>query len=253
MEHVTNPINTATDKQQPLIMQDATRAEVTFPHVSLRSDSPPLRIGLTLKKQITSVPEIELAPDELPGLVQLVSEARAIREFPERERPRRLMELLRSKVTYSYATTLAELAETQPELVNRVQANNRSIPAINIGLLREAVRLGYANCSPLTIGLLILGKEAGLEGAFLGNAPGAGKRKAGMAEDPNPIVNIIRPDTHEGLFKSDSNYGVSIPAAHAWAEFRMSDGKWIPVDPSTQLVGDTPEGLQILRDAHYQA
>lgn len=55
------------------------------------------------------------------------------------------------------------------------------------------------------------------------------------------------------LCKSDNNYGTNIPVAHAWVEFRMNDNTWLPVDPSTELVGDTEEGMATFQAAHYQA
>lgn len=72
-----------------------------------------------------------------------------------------------------------------------------------------------------------------------------------METNTGVIKNIQRTDINEPLFKS-----VAIgetPEAHVWTEVQLSDSSWIPVDASTMLVGDTPEGLQIFKDANYLA
>lgn len=65
------------------------------------------------------------------------------------------------------------------------------------------------------------------------------------------VKNIKRSDREENLFKS---VAIGEPtAAHMWTEVQMSDGTWIPVDPSTNLVGDTQERMALFQEANYMA
>jgi hypothetical protein len=216
---------------------------VDIPHVNLDPSKAPLEFSVTLSKESTRLPEMPQIEDELSAVREMLGEARELRSLPEEERPRQLMEILRSRVQYSYADTLAELDSSDTERAQAIRANN-GLPLLQLSSLRNAVKLGYANCMPLTAGMLTLGREAGLDGAFLGN---------GLDEGPNPLKNIRRSDTQQLLFRGDSNEGAHIPAVHAWAEFKMSNGVWLPVDPSTELVGDNDTEMQIFRDADYHA
>jgi transglutaminase-like putative cysteine protease len=65
------------------------------------------------------------------------------------------------------------------------------------------------------------------------------------------ITNILRSDNGEPLFKM-TKVGEKAPP-HAWVEIRTSSGKWIPVDPTTNLVGDTQEGVDMFKKANYMA
>jgi hypothetical protein len=72
-----------------------------------------------------------------------------------------------------------------------------------------------------------------------------------MNSEQGTIKNIERIDSKEKLFKS-AEIGGAV-SGHTWAEVKLSDGRWIPVDPSTKLVGDTPENLEMFRQANYMA
>lgn len=205
-------------------------------------------IPVKVKKEVTLVSEDINLDKESPELKDLICKARNTRTLPERERPRHIMNLLRERVDYSFERKLFELEKNDKDLVQAVRRNNRS-PVIEILALREAVRLGYANCNTMTISMLILGKEAGLEGAYLTNAPQMGNRDG---FDPNPIINIIRNDTRQKLFREYEAYE-NFPEGHGWAELRTSEGEWIPVDPATQLVGDCEAGMDTFRKARYRA
>lgn len=222
--------------------------ELFFPYVNLEPKKEPLSLFITLRKGITSISEAH-SKEESSILEEMLKKARQLKTIAKRDRPRKVMEILRSHIKYSYEKTLSDLEASYPERVNAIRENN-NMPFVQLSTLKNAAELGYANCGPLSIGMLILGKEAGLEGAFLGNASDLGKTKS---KDPNPIKNIIRSDTGEAIFKSGSPIGANIPAAHAWVEFKMDDDKWIPVDPSTELVGDTKEGMEIFKEANYRA
>lgn len=217
------------------------------PETLVREDNPSI-ISVTVKKEVTSVPEeidLDQEPQELRDLIYKV---RSLRTFPERNRPRQIMDLLRKKIDYSFETTLLELGKDDRDLPQAVRRNNAS-PLIGASVLREAVRLRFANCNALAISMLILGKEAGLEGAYLTNAPYLGEK---FGEDPNPIRNVLREDTNQKLFR-EYEINQNLPEGHSWVELRTRESEWIPVDPATKLVGDSEEELEIFRRANYKA
>jgi hypothetical protein len=224
--------------------------EISMPDISLEIGGDPLVFSVTLQKEVTSLKPEEPVGDELPALQDMLTAAKALRAIPEQERPRQIMELLRSRVQYAHQGAIKKIEESDQQLATEVRDFNGFPPLLQLSTLRRAVQLGYGICGPLSVGMLVLGKEAGLEGAFLGNSPRAGKASG---DDPNPIKNVIRLDNNQPLFKGDKNYGHSIPVAHSWVEFKLSDGTWMPVDPSAELVGDTEKGLQTFKAANYRA
>lgn len=236
------------------VNQEADAFTVSSPHVDLASEGDPLRFSITLEKIATPIDQgtvIEniTIDNKSPKLQEMYRQARALREIPERERPRQILELLRSNVQFAYEDVMSEVAKGDPEL-SRWVAENTGIGSSNYKplSLSEVVDSGYAVCRHLSVAMLALAKEAGMEGAYLTyTSPISAK------VEPNPkylIKNVIRKDTNQPLFKSITT-GEAVWGGHAWVELRTSDGNWIPVDPSTQLVGDNPEGLETFRDANY--
>jgi hypothetical protein len=233
---------------EPQVQLNGRAVEISFPHLALEPGADSVNVSITLQKEVTPMNEEAPVENELPAVQEMIEAARALRDLPEAERPRKVMEILRGQIDYPYRTVVEDLKQTDPERAAQLEKVSAEFQLVQLSTLREATRLGYGNCMPLTTGMLVLGREAGLEGAYLTNAPGRDK-----AKDPNPIKNVIRMDNQQPLFKGDQNYGENIPVGHAWAEFKLSDGRWMPVDPSTQLVGDTDEGMEVFRQANYRA
>lgn len=166
-------------------------------------------------------------------------QAEAIKELPEEERPAALLHLLRDSVHYAYNDVLAKVAETDPDLAEWVAKNTGldSHQTSNVPL-SELFGKGYGVCRHLSVAYLYLAQKAGLEGCLMNCEQGI-------------IKNIERSDSKEKLFKS-AEIGGPV-SAHTWAEVKLSDGRWVPVDPSTKLVGDSPENLEMFRQANYMA
>jgi hypothetical protein len=92
---------------------------------------------------------------------------------------------------------------------------------------------------------LVLAQEAGLQGNYCG----------GMTT----FTNLSRKesdyqanDNRPALFRSVEE-GRTVDEAHAWIEVRVltktGETKWVPIDSSTQLVGDTEKRLRTFLDA----
>lgn len=74
--------------------------------------------------------------------------------------------------------------------------------------------------------------------------------KALLQCDGDTITNIIRTDNDEALFKSTGS-DKKLAEGHVWVEIKTTDGRWIPVCPSTGLIGDTEEGLAMFKNANF--
>lgn len=236
-------------KRQFVFKKENGAIAVTHPLVDLASEREPLRFAVTLEKvptQINDGVEVEsiTIDRKSPKLQGLYQQAQALRSIPERERPRQLLGLLRSNVHFAYTDVLDEVAKTNPKLAQWVAENTGiSSSSSRPQSLSEVVDKGYGVCRHLSVAMLALAKEAGMEGAYLTYGP---------TPDPQYLMENVLKDDSQPLFKmmspGDKYYG-----GHAWVELKTSDGEWIPVDPSTQIVGDTLQGMELFRKANYRA
>lgn len=253
MEHADTP-SSETPNAEFLITNRGSVMEISSPLIDLTSEGDPLRFSVTLEKVLTPISQntvIENITLDTKSLkVQgMITQARALRDIPEREKPRRILQILRSNIHYAYNDVLEDIAKTDPELAKWV-AENTGVRSSSTRPLTfsEIVDKGYGVCRHLSAGMLLLAKEAGMEGAYL-------TYSGPIFDKPDPkymIKNVSRRDNGQPLFRGDE-IGKPVWEGHAWVELRTSSGEWIPVDPSTQLVGDTPEGLETFRDANYIA
>jgi len=250
MPEATGIAETELLKNKLTIKNEGGVIEVSNPHVDLSSEGEPFRLELTLDKIPTQIEEGAIIKAitidrESPKLQEMLRQAQELTDIPEREKPRKILEILSSNVQYAYNDTLAELAETDPDLAQRVTNNIEDTYVRPTPLtLSEIVDSGYGVCHDLAVAMLVLGKEAGMEGS-LQVYPGIRTDEAKYA-----LKNVIRKDNGKPLFKGN-NPGEIVHPGHVWVEFRTSDGEWIPVDPSPQLVGDTKEGMETFYDANY--
>ena len=239
--------NTESKKEEIEILFTKKHASVLFRELNLTSQntfSP--EIELTVEKQPIKIIEGESYADNIILIDQenekmrsIASEAELLLESPESERPRKVLDLLRSKMHYAYNDDVERLRENEPELAVWIEKNT-GLKALNVKNvpLSELIEKGYGICGHLSVAFLWLAQKAGLNGVLL-------------KSDHGVIKNIKRKDNGQKLFNS-FEFGNSV-SAHHWVEIKKSDGKWIPVDPSTKLVGDSEQGLAIFREANYRA
>lgn len=220
---------------------------VLFKHLELDTNTPcSPEVKVVVEKQPIVIEEGKsyanfsvLIDKETEKVHNLVLQAEAIKNLPEHERPAAILNLLRDNIQYAHKDVLEKVSETDPELAQWVAKNTglNSFSTMNVPL-SELVEKGYGVCRHLSVAYLYLAEKAGLEGCF-------------MNSDSGTIKNIERTDTKEKLFKS-TEIGKPV-SPHSWIEIKLSNGQWIPVDPSTKLVGDSPEKLEMFRQANYLA
>lgn len=228
------------------LVKSETGIVTKFPSLSLSAESP---VSPSVKVTVEKLPlpmEVGklyghsdvLFDQETENMQRLASQAEALNSLPEDQRPRELLKLFRSNVHYAYNAVVSELTKTNPELAEWVSKNTGlDSSGGNQVKLSDIIDKGYGVCRHLSVGYLWLASKAGLEGTL-------------MVSGSSGITNIQRTDNGEYLFKS-ADIGQEV-GAHAWSELKLSNGRWIPVDPSVQLVGDTEEGLEMFRKARYE-
>lgn len=255
MTEVEGDLQNETQKSEFAVRNENGLFEVSSPFVDLSSEEEPLKFAVTLEKVPTLVEDgIELygitIDRDSPKLKEMLKQAEALKGLPEKEKPRRILELLRSNIHFAYNDVLEKVAKTDPELAKWV-AENTGINSSSAKpvTLSEIVDKGYGVCRHLSVAMLVLAKEAGMEGALLTQSSGILHKT-----DLKYLArNIIRQDNNEPLFKLIEVGKTIENVGHAWVELRTSGGEWISVDPSTQLVGDTQEGLDTFKEANYRA
>ena len=220
------------------IEKDQNLARVIFKHLELSAKNPNSpEIKIVVEKQPIVIEEGKsyanssvLIDPETPRVHEIVTQAEKIKRFPENERLIELLKLLRQHIHYAYKDTLEKVAWADPELAKWVSENTglslSSGQTTNVPL-SELFEKGYGVCRHLSVAYLYLAQKAGLGGCLMTASPGV-------------IKNVERHGSKEKLFRSYKT-GEPINDAHAWVEVKLSDGRWIPVDPSTRIIGDTPE------------
>lgn len=166
--------------------------------------------------------------------LSLMEEAKKLEELPEEERLSALLELVRSKLTYPYPDVMAEAGANNPELKEWLEKRFVSNDIWKLEL-NEFLKKGYGDCKIMATAYLVAAQAANMKGIYANSA--------------GTLKNIRRPDTGKPIFKS-VELDRDLASAHAWAEIQLSDGKWIPVDPATNMIG-SDEMLETLRESGY--
>lgn len=224
---------------------------ITSPFVKVDAQKDPYMLELTIQKQLTpiglgTIIESITIDDQSSKLKRMTEEARVLTDLPEKQRQRPLLAIVGQNMKYAYPWVMEQLANDDPELAASVDEKTslKSWPSTLL-TLSEVVDLGYGICRHLSVVMLVLAKSAGLQGAHMAYQP--------IPDDPTSnIINVVRKDTGKPLFLS-IGAGEPFARGHTYLEILMGSGEWIPVDPTTGLIGDTEDGLATFKEANYQA
>lgn len=228
--------------------------EISIPHVDL--DSEQLNSGLVFEIELKKIPcnfeegesvghgsqalIIDLKTNPTEKSEAMIQAAHEIGQLPAEERPRKIIELVRSNVQYAYKLVIENLKQTDPGLAKWVE-ENAGIGVWKPQSASDIVKAGYGVCKHLAGLAVILAQEAGLECSLDVQNP---------ANSNEALQNITRPDDGERLFKSYDEGQSLGTTSHAWVSF-LVNGNWIPADPSTNLVGDNSDELAAFDKANY--
>lgn len=169
---------------------------------------------------------------ETEKMQSIVDEVKKFQDLPEEERLSKILETLRKYVKYPFKKDNDNLKSENPELAEWVEENVLT-DAIKIMNLSDTFEKGYGICGNLSLAYLYLAEKVGLKGVILNS---------------EVIQNINRADNNEQLFKL-VDVGERAPS-HFWCEIELSNGEWVPVDPSTNLIGDK-NGIEDFKKANY--
>lgn len=175
--------------------------------------------------------------DETLGLLK---EAERLRDLPEEQRLEALVDLVRSKLAYPYVEVMEEAQTRNPELTKWFEKRFGKNPSIWKLELNEFLKKGYGDCKIMSAAYLAAAQSAGLRGICGGNPSNI----PGLA-----LKNISRPDNGRPIFKS-VEVNRDLESTHAWVEIQLSDGRWIPVDPTAKMIG-IGEMLNTFKEAGY--
>jgi hypothetical protein len=224
--------------------------KISVSSVHLRDAFEPLRFGITVEKVPVEIKEGEryfniIIDTDNEKLRPLVEQARELGSIPdEGKRLHAILDLLSKHMKYASDKALEDLSETDPETAAWAAAK------VGLHVGQEEVRLsdlierGYGVCRHFAVALLVLAQEAGMKGALMTNNTDNGLDRYRRVI----LTNIIRTDTGEPLFGLE--VGEQVTCGHAWVELKVGES-WIPVDPAHGLIGDTPENMQMFKDAKY--
>jgi hypothetical protein len=153
----------------------------------------------------------------------LLKEAEKIQGLPEEQRLSALVTLVHGRLKYPYESAIAETTTADPQLAEWLQERfSAGARKFNRIPLNECLKKGYGDCKIMTTAYLAAAQAAKLKGIY--------------ASSGETIKNISRPDTGQPIFKS-VEVDNDMTSGHAWAEIQLSDGRWIPVDPTTDMIG----------------
>jgi hypothetical protein len=214
--------------------------EVYWKNVEIRPEKP-----LTFEMEVEKIP-LEIAKGETVMFIEidleetddLVRKARDLQKEPEDKRIKEVVKLVRETIKYPYQETLEEIQKTDEKEADWIKENACGDVTGNVKL-SEIVEHGYGACRQYSILFALLAQEAGLRGT------------TEFSSTWKKMNNIIRPDTKEKLFKTVPLGEIDPP--HAWNEVQLSDGRWIPVDATANLIGIDSNSLEIFQRARYES
>lgn len=168
--------------------------------------------------------------------VELMRAAEKLKELPEAERLGAVMKLIHEKLKYPYPETTENDSRDNPDLKKWLDERFGERPRIGDLELNEFLERGYGDCKIMATAYLLAAQSAELRGIY--------------ANSGTALKNIKRPDNGQPIFRS-VEVDRDLNSAHAWVEIQLSDGRWIPVDPTANMIGEG-EMLKVFQEAGYK-
>jgi len=168
--------------------------------------------------------------------VELMRAAEKIGELPETERLGALMQLIHEKLRYPYPEIMEADSRDNPDLEQWFEERFGERPRLGDLELNEFLERGYGDCKIMATAYLLAAQSAKLKGIY--------------ANSGTTLKNVKRPDKGEPIFKS-VEVDRDLNSAHAWVEIQLSDGRWIPVDPTANMIGEG-EMLKVFQESGYK-
>ncbi|GEM_PF-6798822 len=223
-----------------LISFSEKEAEILIPNLSLqlRGDHSK-EFSIKLEKETINLEKGKIYTQyavfdkETDKMLSISKELEQYKDLPEKEKLAKVLDILRKNIQYPYKKDIENLKTTNPDLVKWIEESKMLSSGWSPINLSDTFEKGYGICGNLSLAYLYLVEKVGLEGVILYG---------------DEIVNINRTDNNEPLFKLTE---VGQRAySHFWCEIKLSNGEWIPVDPSTKLIGDE-KGIEDFKKANY--
>jgi hypothetical protein len=213
---------------------DFKNVEITpdedFP-IDLRVEKEPIEIRDGDKIGANSV-EVRFEGETM----ELMQAAEKFKELPEEERLSALIELVRARLQYPYTEVMESASEGNPDLKKWFEERFGERPKLAGVELNESLKRGYGDCKIIATAYLLAAQSAELKGIY--------------ANSGTTLKNLKRPDNGQPIFRS-VEVDRDLNSTHAWVEIQLSDGSWVPVDPTAKMVGQG-EMLKVFEEAGYR-
>jgi len=215
-------------------------AEIIIPNLSLQSQEDHSKeFSIQFEKEPIDLEEgrtyaqYAVFDKENDKMLSIVKELEQYKDLPEKEKLSKVLDVLRKNIQYPYKKDVEDLKAKNPDLAEWVEKSNMLSSGWSPVNLSDTFEKGYGICGNLSLAYLYLADKVGLKGVILSS---------------DEITNINRTDNNEPLFKL-VDVGQRAPE-HFWCEIELSNGEWMPVDPSTKLIGNE-KGIEDFKKANY--
>lgn len=158
-------------------------------------------------------------------------EARSLQNLSERERISKLVELVRSNLTYIRSEDQLTAIPAERRAIAKKAWIDLNPSELEPQSLSQIVADGLGVCSEYGTLFALLTNDAGMKAML----------------HSGDVTNQKIHGTEELIFKNQPEGGGE---KHFWAEVETSDNDFIPVDPTAGFIGDTPEKLATFQEAY---
>lgn len=214
------------------------KAKVFLPRMEI-SPEKELVLSVTTRRDTISIKDGDnvgpgnrlMIVDNKGKLADLRKQAKNLQSLPELERIRQLVHLVRSNLTYVRSEDqIQHLESARREVLHRRYFESNPLPTA-VESLSQVVNDGIGVCNEFGSLYLVLANDAGLKGV---NHIGSVRNQ--LIVGANELLVKHKP-IGDGDF-------------HFWAEIQLSNGEWLPVDPTIDFIGDELNKLETFRQAY---